>query len=41
LHGILGRADLLERLERRREVGRKLERDIDRGEGAGIIAELV
>src|SRR4029077_18383496 len=36
-----GRADRLERVERRRELGRELERHIDRSERAGIVAECV
>jgi hypothetical protein len=41
LRGIFRRADRLERIERRREVGHELERHIDRGIRASIVAERV
>jgi hypothetical protein len=39
LRGISRRANFLERIERRREVGHKLQSHVDRGERAGIVAQ--
>jgi len=39
LRGIFRRANFLERIERRREVGHKLQSHVDRGERAGIVAQ--
>jgi hypothetical protein len=39
LRGIFRSADRLERVERGREVGHKLQSHVDRGERAGMVAE--